>query len=139
MSILIVTILLIVTLVLLITEKLPVDLTAIGITVALILTGILTPLEAVSGFASPAVITVAAMFMVSQGMIKTGAVGFIGQKVIDLSRGNSRLAMLVIMLIVGISSAFINNTPVVAIFMPVLLSISRRKHLPASKLLISWL
>ncbi len=71
MSIGIVTIVLIATLVLLITEKLPVDLTAIGLAVVLILTGILTPLEAVSGFASPAVITVAAMFMVSQGLIRS--------------------------------------------------------------------
>ena len=58
MTLWIVTILLIVTIVLLMTEKLPVDLTAIGIMVALVLAGILTPLEAVSGFASPAVITV---------------------------------------------------------------------------------
>ena len=136
MSIWIVTILLIVTLVLLITEKLPVDLTSIGITVALILTGILTPLEAVSGFASPAVITVAAMFMVSQGMIKTGAVGFIGQKVIALSRGNSKLAMLVIMLIVGVSSAFINNTPVVVLFIPIVLSLSCELSFSPSKFLI---
>jgi len=136
MSILIVTILLIVTLVLLITEKLPVDLTAIGITVALILFGILTPLEAVSGFASPAVITVAAMFMVSQGMIKTGAVGFIGQKVIALSRGNSKLAMLVIMVIVGVSSAFINNTPVVVLFIPIVLSLSCELSFSPSKFLI---
>jgi di/tricarboxylate transporter len=136
MSIGIVTIVLIATLVLLITEKLPVDLTAIGIAVVLILTGILTPLEAVSGFASPAVITVAAMFMVSQGLIRTGAVGFIGQKVIALSRGNSKLAMLVIMLIVGVSSAFINNTPVVVLFIPIVLSLSCELSFSPSKFLI---
>ncbi|MFO7687514.1 MAG: SLC13 family permease [Desulfobacterales bacterium] len=136
MSIGIVTIVLIATLVLLITEKLPVDLTAIGIVVVLILTGILTPLEAVSGFASPAVITVAAMFMVSQGLIRSGAVGFIGQKVIALSRGNSKLAMLVIMLIVGASSAFINNTPVVVLFIPIVLSLSCELSFSPSKFLI---
>ncbi|MDZ7581028.1 MAG: SLC13 family permease [Deltaproteobacteria bacterium] len=136
MSIGIVTIVLIATLVLLITEKLPVDLTAIGIAVVLILTGILTPLEAVSGFASPAVITVAAMFMVSQGLIRTGAVGFIGQKVIALSRGNSKLAMLVILLIVGVSSAFINNTPVVVLFIPIVLSLSCELSFSPSKFLI---
>ena len=96
-----ITILLITTFVLLMTEKLPVDLTAIGIMVILVLAGILTPLEAVGGFASPAVITVGAMFMISQGMIRTGAVGYIGQKVIALSRGNRHLAILVILLIVG--------------------------------------
>ncbi|MFZ0611089.1 MAG: SLC13 family permease [Desulfobacterales bacterium] len=136
MSLWIVTILLVAVLVLLITEKLPVDLTAIGLMVALILTGILTPLEAVAGFASPAVITVAAMFMISQGMIRTGAVGFIGQRVIALSRGNSTLAMLVIMLIVGVSSAFINNTPVVVLFIPIVLSLSCELGFSPSKFLI---
>ncbi|MFZ0134639.1 MAG: SLC13 family permease [Desulfobacterales bacterium] len=136
MSLWIVTILLVAVLVLLITEKLPVDLTAIGLMVALILTGILTPLEAVAGFASPAVITVAAMFMISQGMIRTGAVGFIGQKVIALSRGNSTLAMLVVMLIVGLASAFINNTPVVVLFIPIVLSLSCELGFSPSKFLI---
>jgi len=54
------------TLLLLITEKLPVDLTAIGVMVALMLFRILTPLEAVAGFANPAVITVGAMFLISR-------------------------------------------------------------------------
>jgi di/tricarboxylate transporter len=110
MDVWIVSAILIVALVLLITEKLPVDLTAIGILVSLIFTRILTPLEAIEGFASPAVIAVGAMFLVSKGMIRTGAVGFIGQKVIAYSHGSPKLAMLVILLIVGLASEFINNT-----------------------------
>ena len=131
-----ITFLLIATFVLLMTERLPVDLTAIGIMVILVLTGILTPLEAVSGFASPAVITVGAMFMISRGMIRTGAVGYIGQKVIALSRGNRHLAILVILLIVGLSSAFINNTPVVVLFIPIVLSLSCELGFSPSKFLI---
>jgi di/tricarboxylate transporter len=82
MSIWNVSILLILTLILLITEKLPIDLTAMGIMVALMVTGILTPLEAVAGLANPAVVTVGAMLLISRGMIHTGSVGFIGEKVI---------------------------------------------------------
>lgn len=136
MSIWIVSIILVVALLLLVTEKLPVDLTAVGIMVALTLTGILTPLEAVAGFSTPAVVTVAAMFIISRGMIRTGAVGFIGQRVIALSRGNAKLAMLVIMLIVGVSSAFINNTPVVVLFIPIVLSLSCELGFSPSKFLI---
>jgi len=136
MTLWVVTLLLIVTIVLLMTEKLTVDLTAIGIMVTLVLAGILTPLEAVSGFASPAVITVGAMFMISRGMIRTGAVGFIGQKVNALSRGKTHLAILVILLIVGISSAFINNTPVVVLFIPIVLSLSCELGFSPSKFLI---
>jgi di/tricarboxylate transporter len=127
---------LIIALGLLITEKLPVDLTAIGILVSLIITRILTPLEAIAGFSSPAVIAVGAMFLVSKGMIRTGAVGFIGQKVIAYSRGSPKLAMLVILLIVGLASAFINNTPVVVLFIPIVLSLSCELDISPSKFLI---
>jgi di/tricarboxylate transporter len=127
---------LIITIFLLVTEKLPVDLTAIGIIVVLMLTRILEPLEAVRGFANPAVITVGAMFLVSRGMIRTGVVGFIAQKVIQYSRGSQKIAMLMILLLVAASSAFINNTPVVVLFIPIILSLSCEYGFSPSKLLI---
>ena len=83
MMIWLVTLILVAAMILLITERVPVDLTSIGIIVVLLITGILSPTEAIAGFASPAVITVAAMLMISKGMIRTGAVGFISQKVIE--------------------------------------------------------
>jgi di/tricarboxylate transporter len=132
----IVSILLLVTLILLITEKLPVDLTAITIMVALMATGLLTPTEAVAGFANPAVITVGSMFLISRGMIRTGALGFIGHKLIDISRGNYRMALLLSLFIVAVASAFINNTPVVVLFIPIMLSISCEYGLSPSKFLI---
>jgi di/tricarboxylate transporter len=136
MTIWIVSAILLVTLILLITEKIPVELTAIGIMVALMVTRILTPIEAVAGFANPAVITVGAMFIVSRGMIRTGAVGFIGEKIIKHSRGNSKLALSVILLFVGIASAFINNTPVVVFAIPIVLSLSCSYDQSPSKFLI---
>jgi di/tricarboxylate transporter len=136
MDIVLVSVILLITLVLLVFEKLPVDLTAVGIMVALVITGVLEPLEAVSGFASPAVITVAAMFLISQGLIRTGAVGYIGQKVIALSRGKTNLAVFVILFIVALSSAFINNTPVVVLFIPIVLSLSCDFDFSPSKFLI---
>jgi di/tricarboxylate transporter len=136
MSIWIVSAILISAIVLLITEKIPVDLTAIGIIVALMATGTLTPLEAVKGFANPAVITVAAMFLISRAMIRTGAVGFIAQTVIESSKGSPKLAMIIILLIVAISSAFINNTPVVVLLIPIILNLSCEFDLSPSKYLI---
>ena len=122
MSVWIVSAILVVALILFVTEKAPVDLTAIGIIVALVISRIITPAEAVAGFAHPAVITVGSMFLISQGMVKTGAVGFIGEKVIQMARGNFKLALLMILLTVAVSSAFINNTPVVVLFIPVVMS-----------------
>ncbi len=136
MDILIVSIILLFALLLLITEKIPIDLTAMGIMVALIVTQILSPMEAVAGFANPAVITVGAMFLISRAMIRTGAVGFIGQKILEFSKGNSKMAMLLMLLIVGLASAFINNTPVVVLFIPIILNLSCEYDLSPSKFLI---
>jgi di/tricarboxylate transporter len=136
MTMWVMSIILILALGLLITEKLPLDLTAIGIMVILMVTGILTPLEAVAGFSNPAVITVGAMFLISRAMVRTGVVGYIAQKVISSSRGNANIAMLVTLLVVAVSSAFINNTPVVVLFIPVVLSLSCEYGFSPSKFLI---
>ena len=136
MTIWLVTLILVVAMLLLITEMVPVDLTSIGIIVVLAITGILSPTEAIAGFSSPAVITVAAMFLISKGMIRTGAVRFISQKVTDYSRGRPTLAILLILVIVGAASAFINNTPVVVLFIPIILSLGCELDFSPSKVLI---
>ncbi|MFH2066861.1 MAG: SLC13 family permease [Pseudomonadota bacterium] len=134
--ILIVTCILLIVLVLLITEKISVDRISVGAMVALIISGILTPNEAVSGFANPAVITVGAMFLISRGLIRTGAVEFISERVLHLSKGKGPLAFIIILLTVGFSSAFINNTPVVVLFVPIVMSLSCEYDTSPSKLLI---
>ncbi len=136
MGIWIITAILIAALYLLISEKIPIDLTAIGIMVALMLTRILSPAEAVAGFSHPAVITVGAMFLISRAMIRTGAVGLIGEKVMDWAGGRSWLALLLVLLIVGIASAFINNTPVVVLFIPVVMSMGCRLGVSPAKFLL---
>ena len=136
MTIGLVTVILLIAMILLITEKLPVDLTSIGIMVTLVLAGILAPKEAIAGFASPAVITVGSMFLISKGMIRTGAVGFISKKVIQYSRGTPTLAIFLILVVVGTASAFINNTPVVVLFIPIILSLSCELNFTPSKFLI---
>jgi len=131
-----VSILLTVVLVLLMTEKITVDRTAIGIMMVLALTGILTPEEVVAGFANSAVITVAAMFLISQGLIRTGAVGFISESVVRFSKQKQLLGFIIVLLIVGITSAFINNTPVVVLFIPIVMSLSCDYDFSPSKMLI---
>lgn len=124
------------TLVLLVTDKIPVDLTAMGIMIGLIVTGILSPQEAVSGFANPAVITVGAMYIVCQGLIRTGVVGHVGSKVIELSGGNSKRALFLVVLFVACASAFINNTPVVVLFIPIIFTLGCEYGFSPSKYLI---
>ena len=136
MAIWLVTFILLVAMILLVTEKFPVDVTSMGILVILAVSGLLTPSEVIAGFASPAVITVGAMFMISKGMIRTGAVGFISQRVFHYSKGRPLMALLMTMAIVGCASAFINNTPVVVLFIPIILSLSCELDFSPSKFLI---
>ena len=136
MDIWIVSAILLITLYLLITEKISVDLTAIGIMVLLVVSGVLTPKETISGFSNPALITVGAMFVVSKGMMRTGGVEFLGRKIIQVARGNHKLAMIIILITVAIASAFINNTPVVILVIPVVMTMCCEFGLSPSKFLI---
>lgn len=136
LQIALITVILIISLFLLITEKISADKTAIGIMVVLSLTGILTPRQAVAGFANPAVITVGAMFLLSRGLIRTGAVGVVTELVLKLSHGKKNLAFIYILVAVAFASAFINNTPVVVLFIPIVMGLSCDCDFSPTKLLI---
>ncbi len=117
-------------------DKVPVDLTAMIIMAALLLTGIITPEEGISGFSNKATVTVGAMFVLSAAIFQTGALNFVGDFLKNALIKNFWLGMLYLMLIVGVISAFINVTAVVALFMPVLIGISKEAKISTSKLLM---
>ena len=89
MQIVWISLILVAALILLVTEKMAVDKTAMGIMVTLALTGILTPAQTVAGFANPAVITVGAMFLLSHGLIHSGSVDVETDPVLRFSKGRS--------------------------------------------------
>ncbi len=106
------------------TEKLPVDLTAMIIMCTMLLSGMIAAEDAIGGFSNPATVTVGAMFVLSAGLFKTGAVNVVGGILTRLGRINFWLVLIVMMLLVGSLSAFINNTAAVAIFLPVAMSVA---------------
>jgi len=117
-------------------ERFSPDITAMGAFLALGLTGILSPKDSLSVFSNPAPITIGAMFILSEALDRTGCVEFLG-KIIKRHSGHSQLSlMLAVLPIVLIISAFMNNTPVVIILTPVLISIARHMELAPSKILI---
>jgi di/tricarboxylate transporter len=119
-----------------VTERLRVDLVALLVLVGLVLTGLVTPTEALSGFSSPAVVTVWAVFILSGGLSRTGVAGRIGHYVLRLAgKGEVRL-LVVIMLTAAIMSAFMNNVGVAALLLPVVMDIARRLDLAPSRLLM---
>ena len=136
MEIQIVTLILVAALVLFITETIPVELTSLGIIVTLMATRIMEPGEAVAGFSNPAVITVASLFCVSRAMVRTGVIGFIGQRIILYSKGNEKLILAMSLIVVAGSSAFLNNTPVVVLFTSIIMGICCEYGESPSKFLI---
>ncbi|MBN2077353.1 MAG: SLC13 family permease [Spirochaetes bacterium] len=118
------------------TEKLSVDLTALLIMGVLLLSGIITPGEGVSGFSNSATVTVTAMFVLSAALRQTGAVNYIGTLSSRLFGRSYYAGLAATMAIVALLSAFTNNTPVVAIFIPILMSVSKDNRLSPSRLLI---
>ncbi len=118
------------------TEKLRVDLVALIVMATLLGSGILAPEDGISGFSNTATVTVAAMFILSAGLFRTGAVNVVGAGLTVLAEKNFFLALLTIMVGVGTLSAFINNTAAVAIFMPIVIGVARQIHVSPSKLLM---
>lgn len=135
-EILLTLIILLIAAILFITEWLRVDLVALLVMVSLVFTGLLTPVEALSGFSNPAVVTVWAVFMLSAGLTATGVANLIGKQVLRFAgRGRIRL-LIVIMVTAGVLSAIMNNVGVAALLLPVVLTIAHQTGQPPSKLLL---
>jgi len=118
------------------TERFPVDVVAIIAMSVLVITGIITPEQGVSGFSNSATVTVAAMFILSTAMFKSGAVVTLGHYMARLFQFNFWIGIAATMLVVGVISAFINNTPVVAIFIPILVGAAAKSNLSVGKMLM---
>ena len=123
-------------LVLFISDKVRVDLVALMVLAALTLTGLITPEEAFSGFSSPAVITVWAVFIISGGLTRSGVADVIARFILRLAGHNQMRLIVLIMLTVGVMSAFMNNIGAVAILLPAVVSVAREMKVSPSKLLI---
>ncbi len=128
--------LLVLTLISFVWEKLPADVTALSVFAILIATGTLSSDKAFSVFSNPAPITVGAMFMLSAALEKTGLITLMSQKLQGLSKLSYRPFLLVIMMLVGVLSGFINNTPVVVVMLPIVLTLSNKIGVAGSKVLI---
>jgi di/tricarboxylate transporter len=119
-----------------ISERLPPDVTALLAIIALLLTGVLTPIEAFAGFSHPATISVAAVLVLSAGIERTGALSFLARRLLAPIGGSELLLTTVIMFVIGGMSAFINNTAAVAIFIPVVLEVCRRTSASPGRILM---
>jgi di/tricarboxylate transporter len=119
-----------------IVDWLRVDVVAILILLALILTGLITPTEAFAGFSSPAVITVWAIFIVSGGLFHTGVANVLGDRLLKLAGTQLQRLIGLLMATVGIMSGVMNNVGATAVLMPAVVSMSRKVRINPSLLLL---
>ncbi|MCG8511338.1 MAG: SLC13 family permease [Rhodospirillales bacterium] len=129
-------------------EKVPMEITAIGV-VCVLLTFFsffpivdadganrLPPARILHGFANPALITVLALMVMGQGMLRTGAIDWAARTVLKMGGGSGAVSVGLVLLVALVVSGFLNNTPVVIIFIPVMQVLAARFGRSVSKLMI---
>ena len=125
-----------VSLILFVSEVIRMDLVALLVLSALAVTGLVNTSDAFAGFSNSAVITVWAMFILSEGLTRTGIADIIGRQVMRLA-GRREIAMIVVIMITAaVLSAFMNNIGVAALMLPVVIEVARRTRIPPSRLLM---
>jgi di/tricarboxylate transporter len=115
-------------------NRIRIEVVGLIVMVSLILLGLVSPREGISGFSNEAVVTVAAMFVLSAGLLRTGVIDLLGRWVARAAGKSELLLLLVSLIIVVPLSAFVNNTPVVVVMIPVILGISRKTGIVPSRI-----
>jgi di/tricarboxylate transporter len=131
----------VVALILFASEKLRVDLVAMLLMVTLMVIGIFRDTfpdlhEGTSGFSNEATVTIAAMFVLSAGLMKTGAISWISQRLAALGGDSEMRSFIILMVTVAFVSAFINNAAAVAVFIPITIKACRQFNISPSRMLM---
>ncbi len=121
--------------VLLAIKNYPADVVFISVLTVIVVTGIVTPAEALVGFSNEGMLTVAALYVVATALKETGAVQFVINKILGRPQNKWKTQVKIISPVM-VMSAFLNNTPIVATFIPALQEWARKYNVPSSKLLI---
>lgn len=116
--------------------KVRLDIVALLVVLAFVLSGTLTPSEAFSGFGEPVVIMVAALLVISDMLARTGIAHQIGKWLVRVSRDGEIRLLILLTLVVVLLGSFMSNVAVIAIFIPVVMSITNRSNLNPSRLLM---
>jgi di/tricarboxylate transporter len=113
-----------------------VDIVAILVVLALMLSRVLTPQESLAGFGDPVVILIAAIFIVGEAMVNTGVAHRLGEAVLKAGAGNETRLIVLIMVLAGGIGAFMSSSAIVAMFIPVVLTIANKTALNRKRMLM---
>jgi di/tricarboxylate transporter len=125
-----------VSIVIFVSERLPVDVVALLVMLSLVLTGLLTPVEALAGFANPAVIALGSLFVISGGLFQTGVADRIAHLIVRLAGQSERRLIVTLTFGIALLSSVMNNVAATAVMLPAAIGISRDMEIPPSRLLI---
>src|SRR5687768_12612669 len=128
--------LLVLAIILFATEKLPVDIVGILLVIALVVTQVLTVSEGVAGFGNDVIITIAGLFILVGGLIKTGLVDLIGRRMHRIAGGNEFFLTAMIMVAAALAASVMKNTTTTAMFLPVVIGLAAKARIAPSKLLM---
>jgi di/tricarboxylate transporter len=117
-------------------DRLRLDVVAVLALLAVAIAGILTPGEALAGFADPVVVMIAALFVVGEGIFRTGIAGRIAALAFRFGAGGEVRMLIAVMLLVALLSGFMSSTGTVAVMLPVVMGLAARSGISASRLLI---
>mgnify|MGYP002515538524 CR=1 FL=1 len=112
------------------------DVVALSALAVLMISGVLTPDEALAGFSSPVVIMMAGLFVVGGAIFQTGLAREAGKRMMGLARGNETRAFLLVMLTTSVIGAFVSNTGTVALMMPIIVSMAAQAGFSSSRMLM---
>ncbi|HEX8070044.1 MAG TPA: SLC13 family permease [Pyrinomonadaceae bacterium] len=118
------------------TERIPIDIVAIMLVLALIITRTVEPTDAFSGFSNDVVIIIAGLFILTGGLVKTGVVDVVGRRLHRIAGGNEFMLTVLIMFAAAACAAVMKNTTTTAMLVPVVLGIAERAQVQPSKLLM---
>ncbi|NTX79760.1 SLC13 family permease [Serratia proteamaculans] len=128
--------LLLIAIVLFTTNKLRMDVVALLVIIAFVLSGTLTLPEATVGFSDPNVILIAALFVIGEGLVRTGVAYQVGDWLVKVAGSSETRMLMLLMVTVAGLGAFMSSTGVVAIFIPVVLSVAARMKIPPGRLMM---
>ena len=135
-SMILVLVILAVAIVLFLSERIRPDVVALGVLAALMVFGLLTPAQALQGFASTTVFIIATLFVVGGAVFRTGLAERAGQAILKAGGASETRLLLVLMAAVAVLSMFISSTGVVALMLPAIISLGARARISPSRLLI---
>ncbi|MCF7798095.1 MAG: SLC13 family permease [Lentisphaeria bacterium] len=117
-------------------ELFPMEVVSFSAMVLLVLFGVVTPNEAVSGFSNPAVVTVGALFVLSTALVKTNILNILVLKLEDIGGNRQWLVIGILLVAIAVVSSFINNVAAMAITLPLAMQLAQRFKLSPSRILL---